>query len=471
MATVVGNALYVRKASADQLFVFCLTLAIYGFLRDAERPDREARRFLLFYLGIALGVPREGVDRPVPAPHRRPGAGPGAPALLARPEPGARRALVLVVAGPWHALVAWRSPALFGVYVLDAHLLRFFNARRYVEADVPLSTLGFLAASFVWAFPWGVFSLARPEPAARRPRAGVRSSCSGWSSWWACSRSRASSTSTTRSGVPGARGARRRRVAGGRDVGRWLALWTHRMRRGRSWRPLDRRRADRRAGAGRPGRAERVLPHPARPEDPPPVRATGVRRPAAGPGVGPARGLGLATVCWAPWLAADRVRLAGRRRGHDHAADLHALDVVEPHHSVKEVAQAINAQAAPADVLVLEGSLSYGGALPFYTRLPSPPRERRRGLLLDHGQAARGARRLHRHQRVARALGGPAACIPRGASSVSTAVWSLRFRQRACTTSEDTAGATSTESLLESLSFSRIDDPRAQSDETEAFPK
>src|SRR5262245_1309383 len=27
MATVVGNALYVRKASADQLFVFCLTLA------------------------------------------------------------------------------------------------------------------------------------------------------------------------------------------------------------------------------------------------------------------------------------------------------------------------------------------------------------------------------------------------------------------------------------------------------------
>src|SRR5712691_10065521 len=40
MATVVGNALYVRKASTDQVFVLCLTLALYGFLRDAERPDR-----------------------------------------------------------------------------------------------------------------------------------------------------------------------------------------------------------------------------------------------------------------------------------------------------------------------------------------------------------------------------------------------------------------------------------------------
>src|SRR4029453_9360909 len=48
-------------------------------------------------------------------------------------------------------------------------LPRFFNARRYGEADVPLSTLGFLAASFVWAFPWSVFSLARPEPGRTPP--------------------------------------------------------------------------------------------------------------------------------------------------------------------------------------------------------------------------------------------------------------------------------------------------------------
>ena len=148
LATMVGNALYVRKASTDQLFVFCLTLAMYGFLRDAERTDRGSARFLLFYLGVALGVLAKGLIGLFPvlivalalAVVRRlswrelnlAGGRPRSP----------------VVAGPWHALVAWRSPTLFGVYVLDAHLLRFFNARRYVEADVPISTLGFLAASF-----------------------------------------------------------------------------------------------------------------------------------------------------------------------------------------------------------------------------------------------------------------------------------------------------------------------------------
>src|SRR5439155_748791 len=60
VATVVGNALYVRKASPDQLFVFCLTLAMYGFLRDAEHPSRGRARFLLCYLGAALGVLAKG---------------------------------------------------------------------------------------------------------------------------------------------------------------------------------------------------------------------------------------------------------------------------------------------------------------------------------------------------------------------------------------------------------------------------
>src|SRR3989442_14785610 len=60
VATVVGNALYVRRASTDQLFVFCLTLAMYGFVRDAERPEAGRARFLLCYLGAALGVLAKG---------------------------------------------------------------------------------------------------------------------------------------------------------------------------------------------------------------------------------------------------------------------------------------------------------------------------------------------------------------------------------------------------------------------------
>src|SRR5207247_10807892 len=49
--------------------------------------------------------------------------------------------------------------------------LGFLDARRDVEDDVPSSTAAFLIATFLWAFPWGVFALARaeanPSPRAR----------------------------------------------------------------------------------------------------------------------------------------------------------------------------------------------------------------------------------------------------------------------------------------------------------------
>src|SRR5437879_8475883 len=61
LATMIGNALYVRKASTDQLFVFCLTLAMYGLLRDVKRPDRAWTRFLLLYVGAGLGVLAQGL--------------------------------------------------------------------------------------------------------------------------------------------------------------------------------------------------------------------------------------------------------------------------------------------------------------------------------------------------------------------------------------------------------------------------
>jgi len=369
MATVVGNALYIRKASADQLFVFCLTLAIYGFLRDAERADRGGRRFLLFYFGIALGVLAKGFIGLFPL--LIVGLGLALVRRLSWRDLNLARgaALVLVVAGPWHALVAWRSPTLFGVYVLDAHLLRFFNARRYVEADVPLSTLGFLAASFVWAFPWGVFSLARPEP-GRTPPAHWRPVIVLWLvlvvGVFALSRFKheyyALPAFPALAVLVGAA------WAGGRDIGRWLALgligcaavglaalWIG---------------AGPTAGQVLDGLAElnayyRILrdqkvPLPFEP------REFGAL--LQGLGWVLLVGWGLATVCWARgWRRTAFASLVGVA-GTITLLIFRLLDVVEPHHSVKEVAQAVNAQAAPADVLVLEGSLSYGGALPFYTR-------------------------------------------------------------------------------------------------------
>src|SRR6266403_1514431 len=165
MVSVVGNALYVRRASTDQLFVFCLTLAMYGFLRDAERPDRGRARFLLFYVGAALAVLAKGFIGLV-FPVLIVGLGLVAVRRLGWRELNLVRGAVVfaALAVPWHALVAWRSPMLFNFYVVDNHLLRFLNARRYVEDDVPSSTLAFLVASFLWAFPWSVFVLARQEP-------------------------------------------------------------------------------------------------------------------------------------------------------------------------------------------------------------------------------------------------------------------------------------------------------------------
>jgi hypothetical protein len=79
-------------------------------------------------------------------------------------------------------------------------------------------------------------------------------------------------------------------------------------------------------------------------------------------------GWGLAAACWARgWRWAAFTSLIGVA-GAITLLIFRLLAIVEPHHSVKEVAQVINAQALPDDLVVLEGSLSYGGALPFYTR-------------------------------------------------------------------------------------------------------
>jgi len=378
IATVVGNALYVRRASTDQLFVFCLTLAMYGFLRDAERPDRGRARFLLVYVGAAFAVLAKGFIGLV-FPVLILGLG-----LLAVGRFGAHPAMSLgwrelnlarglvvfaAIAVPWHALVAWRSPMLFNFYVVDNHLLRFLNARRYVEDDVPSSTLAFLVASFLWAFPWSVFALARQEPDSSR-YARWRPVIVVWLvvivGLFAASRFKheyyALPAFPALAVLVGAA------WASGRDVGRWLvigligcavvgvwALWTG------AWLT---------PGQTLTGLAElnayyRIL------------RDQGAAFPfsSARPfgellqrlGIVLIAGWSLATFFWfRAWRRGAFVALVG-------VAWLittlifRLLDVVAPIHSVKDTAQALVAQAGPADVLVVEGTLEYSPALPFYT--------------------------------------------------------------------------------------------------------
>src|SRR5437773_10048216 len=103
LATVVGNALYIRKASTDQLFVCCLTLAMYGFIRDTERPEAGRTRFLLCYLGAALGMLAKGFLGLL-FPMLIVGLGLTVVRRLSWRDLNLARgaALVLLVAGPWH---------------------------------------------------------------------------------------------------------------------------------------------------------------------------------------------------------------------------------------------------------------------------------------------------------------------------------------------------------------------------------
>ena len=371
LATVVGNALYVRRASTDQLFIFCLTLALYGFLRDAERPDRGRTRFLLFYVGAALGVLAKGFIGVV-FPVLIVGVALVVVRRLGWRELNLLRGAVLfaAIAVPWHALVAWRSPALFDFYVVDNHLLRFLNARRYVEDDVPSSTPAFLLATFVWAFPWSVFALARRDR-DRSARAAWRPLVVIWlvSIVGLFALSRFKHEYYALPAFPALAVLVGAAWTSARDIGRWLvvglvgcsivglwALWVG---------------GSLTAGQALGGLAElnayyRIL------------RDQGFPFPFSSPrpfgqllqGLGLVLlvGWGLATFCWfrARRLGAFVVLVV--TAGAITVLMFRLLDVVEPMHSVKETARAINEQAGPSDVLLVEGTLEYSPALPFYTR-------------------------------------------------------------------------------------------------------
>ena len=370
LATVVGNGLYVRKASTDQLFVFCLALAMYGFLDDVERGSRGRTRFLWFYAGAALAVLAKGFIGLL-FPLLIVGIGLAWTRRLAWRDLNLVRgtAVFVLIAAPWHVLAALHSPTLFEFYVIDNHLLRFLDARRFVEDDVPISTVGFLVASFLWAFPWSVFALARSEP-DEAPAARWRPVIVIWAlvvvGLFALSRFKheyyALPAFPALAILVGAA------WASGRDIRRWLgigflgcgavgawALWL-----GAGLTP----------GQVMDGLAElnvyyRIL------------RDQSVPFPFASPQPFSRLLLGLGLTLIAGWSIAALCWMTGRRRaafgslvavaGVITGLIFSLLDVVEPHHSAKAVSQAIVARAASADVIACEGSLEYSPALPFYT--------------------------------------------------------------------------------------------------------
>ena len=370
LTTTAGYALYVRKASTDFVFAFCVALALYGFLRDVGRDDRRRTRFLVFYVGVALALLAKGL------------IGVAFPVLIVgitlfwtrrlrlADLNLARGALVFFgIALPWHALIAWRRPGFFWFYIVDNQILRFLDRRAFVEDDVPVTLLAFLGLTFIWFFPWGVFAFARPT-GDDRPAAAWRSLVPIWAlvviGFFAVSGSKleyyALPAFPALAVIVGAA------WAGGRDIGRWMvpgfvgsvtvgvaAIW------------LGARLTPSQAlwGLAELNVYYRILRDQGAPFPFESVRPFGVLL----QGLGATLIIGWTTlaVCW--WRGWPRAAFGAlAAQGAAIAVLIVALlYVVEPHHSAKSVSQAIVARAGPDDVIAHEGSLEYSAALPFYT--------------------------------------------------------------------------------------------------------
>ena len=370
LATTVGYALYVRKASTDFVFVFCLTLALYGFLRDAARPEAGRTRFLWFYAGSALALLSKGLIGLV-FPIAIVAATMVVVGGLRVRELNLARgvAVFAAVALPWHALMAWRDPALFWFYVVDNQILRFLDARAFIEDDVPVGTIAFVALSFLWAFPWSVFTLARPAPATT-PAARWRPLMLVWLAavvvFFAVSRSKLEYYALP--AFPALAVMVGGAWANGRDIGRWLAVGAAgSMVVGAAavWTSTWLTPSGVLAGLAELNVYYRIL------------REQGQPLPfaSAQPFAVLLQALGLVLIGgWAmtllAWWRGRRHVAFGLVTGTAIAIAVlivGLLHVIEPHHSAAAVSSAITAAAAPADVIAHEGSLEYSAALPFYT--------------------------------------------------------------------------------------------------------
>jgi 4-amino-4-deoxy-L-arabinose transferase-like glycosyltransferase len=168
LATTLGAFLFSRISVMDPLLLFGVSLAAYGAVCSGSNAGRGD---LWFWLGVATGVMSKGLPGLVlPL------------ALLAwwalvRRDAGVFRGVWtgrgLLAAGvlilPWHVLASWRVPGFFRFYVVDNHILRFLGARAYTEDGTSLGTMAFLAVTAAALFPWTPVLAAALELAARAP--------------------------------------------------------------------------------------------------------------------------------------------------------------------------------------------------------------------------------------------------------------------------------------------------------------
>ena len=156
-ATSAGPFLYGRFLFTDTLFVLWLAVSLLGLVVVA-RGQRGLLGPLLFWGGLSLAGLTKGLAGLV-----FPLGTAATCALLFGPirllhdlRPRLGVAVVSLVLVPWHLLLGVRDPDFLRFYLVNEHLLRFFNAREPIDYT-PLAIGGFWLASILWLLPWSLF--------------------------------------------------------------------------------------------------------------------------------------------------------------------------------------------------------------------------------------------------------------------------------------------------------------------------
>jgi 4-amino-4-deoxy-L-arabinose transferase-like glycosyltransferase len=170
LATSIGYFAFAKVVSTDLLFVAFLSLALLAFWRWYRSQAGGWR--LLLHGGMGFAVMTKGVIGLL-----LPGLIIASFLALTRDLRAVKRLglwwgipLVVAIALPWHLGVALLHEGFFSFYVIDNHVLRFLGQRAFVEDDVPLSFLGFLAATLMLFVPWSLCLPAALRDGARKLR-------------------------------------------------------------------------------------------------------------------------------------------------------------------------------------------------------------------------------------------------------------------------------------------------------------
>jgi hypothetical protein len=158
LATSFGFMIFGRMAMPDMLFAALLTAAFWGFERVLL--EGNAHRVAAFgaYAAMAGAVLAKGVIGLL-----FPALAVGAFLSITRDRSALRRlelarggALFLLIAAPWHVLMAWRNPGFLEFYFVNEHVSRFLGHRQLQNyASLPIGT--YLAMILVWFCPWSIF--------------------------------------------------------------------------------------------------------------------------------------------------------------------------------------------------------------------------------------------------------------------------------------------------------------------------